>query len=195
MSPPRILAFAGSARAESFNAKLVRIAAAGAQKAGAQCQALDLREYPLPIYDGDLEASEGLPRNAVRLKELFRSHDGLLISTPEYNSSIPPLLKNVIDWVSRSPEAQADLSEYRGKIVALMAASPGPLGGLRALTHLRELMANIGCLVLPEHMTLRRAFQAFGDEGQLTDPAYQARAENVGATLASWVARSDGSTP
>jgi NAD(P)H-dependent FMN reductase len=137
----KILALAGSARRDSFNKKLVRAAAAGASAAGADATVVDLREFPLPIYDGDLESEGGLPPAAIRLKELFNGADGLLISTPEYNGSIPALLKNTIDWVSRSPQATPDLAPYQGKSVGLLAASPGALGGLRALTHFRSLLS------------------------------------------------------
>lgn len=181
---PRILAFSGSARSGSFNTKLVKIAVEGAERAGAVCTRIDLRDYPLPIYDGDLEAERGLPQPARALRELFRDHDGLLIASPEYNSSISGLLKNTLDWVSRSPEAQADLSGFRGKVVALLAASPGPLGGLRGLTHLRALLANLGCLVLPELVTIRGADGAFDAEGALRERRHQERAERHGAALA-----------
>ncbi len=192
MSPsqtPRILAFAGSARRESFNRKLIAIAAEGAEAAGAECTLVDLRDHPLPLYDGDLEARDGLPEHAAALKALFLSHRGLLIASPEYNSSITPLLKNTIDWVSRSADASADLAGYRGKLVALLAASPGPLGGLRALAHLRSLLSNIGCTVLADQVTIRQAAEAFAPDGTLVNPAHRQRVEALGAKLADWIAR------
>src|SRR5262245_35742367 len=109
MSMPKILAFAGSTRTESYNKKLVRIAAAGARQAGAEVTLIDLRDLPLPLFDEDLESSEGLPPNARRLKDLFLAHHGLLISAPEYNSSISGVLKNAIDWVSRPVPGEAPL--------------------------------------------------------------------------------------
>lgn len=184
-SRPRILAFSGSARRESFNAKLVRIAATGAERAGAECTLIDLRDHPLPIYDADLEAAQGLPQAARELRDLFHAHGALLIASPEYNSSISALLKNTIDWVSRSPDAVQDLSGFRGKAVALLAASPGPLGGLRGLTHLRALLANLGCLVLPDLVTIRQAADAFDASGALREPRYRQRVERLGATLAA----------
>src|SRR5262249_29719722 len=105
---PRILAFAGSTRRDSFNKKLAGIAADGARAAGAEVTFIDLRDYPLPLYDGDLEAEKGLPEQAQRLKKLFLDHDGLLISSPEYNSSISGVLKNTIDWVSRPVPGEPD---------------------------------------------------------------------------------------
>lgn len=186
---PRILAFAGSAREESFNKRLVRVAAAGAEAAGVACTVLDLRDFPLPIYDGDLEAAEGLPENAKRLRELFLAHQGLLIASPEYNSSISPLLKNTLDWVSRAEGATGDLTPYEGKLAALLAASPGALGGLRGLVTLRSILGNIGCTVLADQLTVRQAGQAFGPDGSLGDPKQQARAEGLGKQLATRLLR------
>ncbi|MFP6675060.1 MAG: NAD(P)H-dependent oxidoreductase, partial [Pirellulaceae bacterium] len=114
MTHPKILAFAGSARKDSFNAKLVRIAASGARAAGTEVTILDLREFPLPLFDQDLEAENGTPDNATKLKRAFMEHDGLLLACPEYNSSITPVLKNTIDWVSRAEEGESPLAAYRG---------------------------------------------------------------------------------
>ena len=116
---PKILAFAGSTRERSFNKKLVCIAAAAARAAGAEVTDLDLRDLPLPLYDGDLEARDGLPENAKKLKELMIAHQGFLISAPEYNSSITAVLKNTIDWVSR-PQPN---DPFAGKVATLMSAS------------------------------------------------------------------------
>lgn len=186
---PTILAFAGSARRESYNKKLLAAAVAGAEAAGARVTPLDLRDHPLPLYDGDLEAESGLPEKAVELRGLFRSHRGLLIASPEYNSSLTPLLKNTLDWVSRSPEGGGDLSGFRGKVVALCGASPGPLGAMRSVTHLRALLSNIGCTVLARQVTLRGASDAFDDDGRLRDARQQQRAEALGAELADWLRR------
>ena len=138
MAAPRILAFAGSLRKDSFNKKLVKIAAEGALSAGAEVTVIDLKEFSLPVYDGDLEEAEGLPAGAKKLKQLFLEHHGLLISSPEYNSSIPGGLKNMIDWVSRTEtEDEPPLACFNKKVAAIMSASPGGLGGLRALVPLR----------------------------------------------------------
>jgi len=185
---PRILAFAGSAREGSFNKQLVRIAAQGVKGAGLECTLIDLRDYPMPIYDGDLEASSGLPDNAVKLRELLQTHHGLLIATPEYNSGISALLKNTIDWTTRSPEATPDTSGFSGKLAALMAASPGPLGGMRSIDMLRSILKNIGCTVLAEQLVIRGAMQAFAD-GKLSEARDQKRAEALGRTLAEWVSK------
>src|SRR5580692_8132341 len=118
---PKILAFAGSTRKESFNKKLVKIAADAAKSAGAQVTYVDLRDLPMPLYDGDLEAEQGIPENAKKLKALMVAHDGFLISAPEYNSSITGVLKNTIDWTSRPSLAEC----YKGKVATLMSTSPG----------------------------------------------------------------------
>ena len=186
---PRILAFAGSAREASLNRKLVRIAAEGARGAGADVTLLELREYPLPLYDGDLEAKDGLPPNARKLKDLFLAHQGLLIAAPEYNSSITPLLKNTIDWVSRSAPGEAPLACYDGKVAALLSASPGSLGGLRGLTVVRLCLSNIRVLVLPDQVAVPSANDAFGEDGRLKDEKRHAAVQKLGATLARSVAK------
>ena len=163
MTTPRILAFAGSARKDSWNATLVRIAAEGARQAGAEVTVIDLKDYPLEIFNEDLEKKAGTPENASRLKKLFVEHDGLLIASPEYNSSITPLLKNTIDWVSRPAEGESPLAAYRNKSAALMSASPGGLGGLRGLVHVRAILSSIGVLVLPDQIAVSSAFEAFDD--------------------------------
>lgn len=182
--PIEILGFAGSARRESFNKLLLRAALRGAVSAGASCTFLDLRDYPLPVYDADLEAKEGLPAQAVELRRIFSASDGFLVSAPEYNGSISALLKNTIDWISRSESAQPDLSPYSGKTAAIMAASPGPLGGLRGLRIVRELFNNLGITVLPTQITLRAAHEEFSDSGELLRESQQARVAALGRELA-----------
>src|SRR4051812_45373312 len=166
---PKILAFAGSTREKSFNKMLVKIAAGAAEKAGAQVTYLDLRDLPMPIYDGDLEEREGLPANARKLKELMIGHHGLLISSAEYNSPITAVLKNAIDWASRPAPGEAPLAAFAGKVAALMSASPGALGGLRGLVHVRAILGNIGVLVLPDQLAISKAGDAFDDDGNLKD--------------------------
>jgi NAD(P)H-dependent FMN reductase len=183
-SSPRILAFAGSARQDSFNKKLVRVAARGAEQAGVSCTLIDLRDFPLPVYDGDLEQREGLPGSAQKLRELFSAHQGLLIASPEHNSSISALLKNTIDWVSRSPEGKPDLSCFRGRSAALLSASIGALGGIRGLVSVRSLLGNVGVMVVPDQYCLGHAHKAFGPDGALLDEDARKRAEQIGAELA-----------
>jgi NAD(P)H-dependent FMN reductase len=179
MTQTKLLAFAGSARKDSFNKRLVQIAAAGAD-----VTVIDLKQFPMPLFDQDLEQEAGVPEHAVRLKQLFVEHDGLLIAAPEYNSSITPLLKNSIDWVSRPAGDEPPLVAFRGKTAALMSASPGGLGGLRGLVHVRSILASIGVMVLPDQVAVAKAFEAFGEDGQLVDERKQAQVEKLGAELA-----------
>lgn len=167
---PKILTFAGSLRTESYNKKLARVAAAALTGLGTEVTLIDLRDFQMPVYDGDLEAEEGLPENALRLKELFKANDGFWISSPEYNSSIPGALKNTLDWVSRPAGGEAPLEPYTGKVIALSSASPGALGGMRGLVHLRAMLGNIGALVVPTQVSVPRAHEAFTPEGELIDP-------------------------
>lgn len=185
MAQPRVLAFAGSSRRDSYNAQLIEVAAEGARSAGAEVTVINLASYELPLFNEDLEAAEGAPVNATRLKELFFEHDGLLIASPEYNSSISPLLKNTIDWVSRAAEGEGSLAAYQGKVAAIMAASPGALGGLRGLVHVRSILSSIGVLVVPNQIAIPRAFEAFGEDGRLRDERQQAKVEAIGAGLAT----------
>ena len=179
--PVRLLAFSGSARKESFNRRLLAAAVRSARAAGAQVAELDLRSDLLPIYDGDLEANHGLPAAALELKAQFASHDGFLIASPEYNGFFPPLLKNTLDWVSRpAPNAP---SPYAGKAAGLLAASPGALGGIRCLPHLRLLLTNLGVTVSPAQLALGRADQAFAGDGSLTDANQQKMLDVVVADL------------
>jgi len=153
---PRILVFAGSARKDSVNKKLARMAADAVTAAGGEATYVDLADYAAPLYDGDLEASEGSPESMKQLRQLFLEHDGLLISSPEFNSSITPLMKNTIDWVSREG-GKGSLTPYQGKVAALLACSPGALGGLRGLVHLRAILGNLGVLVLPTQFAIGAA--------------------------------------
>ncbi|BAY73666.1 NADPH-dependent FMN reductase [Nostoc linckia NIES-25] len=184
-STPKILAFAGSTRIDSYNKKLVKIAAAGAKAAGAEVTYLDLRDLPLPLYDEDLEAQEGMPTNARTLKDLMISHQGFLIASPEYNSSLTAVLKNAIDWASRPypNESPLALTAFAGKVATIMSASPGGLGGLRGLVHLRSILGNIKVLVLPDQIAVSKAYEAFNDDGKLKDPKQQESIEKLGEGL------------
>ena len=186
---PRILAFAGSTRRESFNKKLVQNAAKGAREAGAEVTLIDLKDFPLPLFDQDLEAEQGMPENGKQLKKLFIDHDGLLIASPEYNSSFPAVLKNAIDWVSRPAPGEPSLVAFRGKVATLMSASPGALGGQRGLVHVRSIFGNLGVIVLPDQIALAKAHEAFQPDGSLVDPKRQAGVEGLGKTLASFIAK------
>ena len=187
MTTPRILAFAGSLRKDSYNKKLVQVAIQGARRAGAEVTYIDLKDYPLPIYDGDLETASGIPENGHKLKKLFLEHDGLLLSCPEYNSSITAVLKNTIDWVSRPIPNEASLACFVGKAATLMSASTGGLGGLRGLVHVRSILGNIQATVLPDQIAVSRAHEAFNDDGTLKDAKQQAGVEGLGKTLAEFL--------
>jgi len=186
---PRILAFASSTRRESFNKKLVAIAAQGAREAGADVTLIDLKDFPLPLFDQDLEAEQGMPENGKKLKKLFIDHDGLLIASPEYNGSFPAVLKNAIDWVSRPAPGEPSLVAFRGKVATLMSASPGVLGGQRGLVHVRSILGNLGVIVLPDQIALAKAHEAIQPDGSLVDPKRQAGIEGLGKTLASFLAK------
>ena len=189
---PRILAFAGSLRRESFNKKLVPIAARAAREAGALVTQIDLRDFPLPLFDQDLEAEHGMPESGKKLKQLFIDHSGLLLACPEYNSSVTAVLKNAIDWVSRPAPGEPSLVAFRGKVATLMSASPGALGGLRGLVHVRSILGNIGVIVLPDQIAVPKAYEAFEADGSLKDPKQQAGIEGLGHTLASFLMKLEG---
>lgn len=182
MNKPRVLVFAGSARRDSLNKKLARVGADAIRAAGGEATFVDLDDYPIPVYHGDLEAREGMPENARKLRALFMSHDALLIASPENNQSITSLLKNVIDWLSRGiGDGHGDnsgLAPYRGKAAGLMNATPGPYGGVRHLYHLRQVLSGLQVLVVPHQVQLGRADHAFDAQGKLTD---EAAAKQLGA--------------
>lgn len=180
MSQPRILAFAGSARRDSFNKKLAAAAAAVARNAGAEVTVVDFAELPMPLYDQDLEAEKGMPANAQKFKDLLLEHQGLILACPEYNSSITPLLKNAIDWGSRGrAENEPPLAAYRGKVAALLAASPGKMGGLRGLVHVRSILQNIGVMVIPSQLAVSEAYKAFAEDGSLADDGTGGRLKKI----------------
>lgn len=157
----KILCFAGSARKESLNKALASFLSEKLnERSGVDSQFIDLADYEMPIYNGDLEAECGLPESAVKLKQLFRNSDALLIACPEYNSSVTPLLKNTLDWVSRpGSKDEPRLSAYQGKKAALVAASPGALGGLRGLGPVRSILSNIGVWVCPTQLAVPKAHE------------------------------------
>jgi chromate reductase len=186
---PKTLVFAGSTRDASFNRRLAAAAARRLEAVGGASTLLELSDYPLPMYNGDLEARDGLPGPALELREIFMAHQGLLIAAPEYNSSIPPLLKNVIDWISRAPEGEPGLAPYQGKCAALVSASPGGFGGMRGLAALRSILGSIGVMVLPNQFALARAHAAFEADGSLAEKNQQARLDGVVSALHSTLTR------
>ncbi|BCG63201.1 MAG: chromate reductase, NAD(P)H dehydrogenase (quinone) [Methyloprofundus sp.] len=184
----KILAFSGSSRRASFNQQLVTIAASGASQQGAKVTIVNLADFSMPIFNEDLEQDQGMPESTQQLKKLMLEHDGLLIASPEYNSAFTPLLKNAIDWVSRAEaENEAPLAAYHGKTAAIMATSPGPLGGLRGLVFLRMLLANMGVIVLPDQLAIPQAYKAFNENGSLIDAVQQNAILSLGSQLASTI--------
>lgn len=181
---PKILAFAGSLRAGSFNKMLAREAARFAREAGAEVTELDLRDYPVPLYDGDLEREEGLPAEVRTLQRLFADHDGFLIASPEYNGMFSGVLKNYIDWLSRP----GDASPFAGKTAVMLAASPGGWGGIRALPHLRILLSTIGINVLARQLAVPRAGQVFDAEGRIADEGVKKQVQELAALLVDHLA-------
>lgn len=194
MTPPKLLAFSGSLRRDSFNKKLVKIAAEGAQTAGAEVTCVDLKDYGMPVYDQDWFDENGFPDTVLQLKQLMKQHQGFLIASPEYNGSLSGALKNVIDWTSRSEpgEAPLALSCFKGKTAALMATSPGGLGGLRGLTHLRMILEGVGVLVIPQQKAVPGAMQMFDELGNLTDEKQRSDIMALGGTLAEITAKLTG---
>ena len=166
----RIAVLAGSTREGSWNRALAAVAARALEARGAEVTTLDLAAYDLPLYSAALEAN-AFPAHALRLKQVLSQQAGLLVVTPEYNGSIPPLLKNAIDWASRPTDGEAmlALSAYRGKAAAVMGASLSPFGGMRAVTHLRQILSTVQMLVIPEQVQLPAAHLAFDEQGALKD--------------------------
>jgi NAD(P)H-dependent FMN reductase len=189
---PKILAFAGSMRTGSLNKKLIKVAIKGAEATGAQVTYLDLRDLALPLYDGDLEAASGIPAGARKFKDRLIANDGLLISSPEYNSSIPGVLKNAIDWASRPDGAEPGLKGFANKVVVLMSASPGALGGLRSLITVRAILGNLKMIVLPEQIAVSKAHEAFNPDGTMKDGKQQESIEGLGKRLAEFLTKLNG---
>ena len=164
----KILFFAGSSRKQSYNKKLAHAAYEYAKSKGVEATFADLIDYPMPIMNEDLEAEEGMPEKAIAFKKLMAAHDGFFIATPEYNSMFPPLLKNTIDWCTRThEEGEPSMIAFKGKIAGLAAASEGGLGGIRVLPVLRQQLQNISVMVVPNQLALSAAHEAFDDQGGL----------------------------
>ncbi len=167
---PKILVFAGSNRTGAYSKKVANVAVETLAGLGADVTLIALADYPLPIMDEDLEKDKGVPANAMKLGRLFAAHDGILIASPEYNSSIPPLLKNTIDWVSRiSRDDDKPLKPYAGKVVALCSSSEGNFGGARGLYHLRSVLMNVGTQIITEQCSVIHAHEAFAPDGTFRD--------------------------
>ncbi len=177
MRNPKILVLSGSARAGSHNSKLAGLAAKRLAILDAKVTHLSLKDYPLPIYDGDYEQNEGVPENARKLKRLFVDHDGVFLACPEYNAGITPLLKNTLDWISRAKDPG---DAYKSKVFGLGAVSPGGLGGMRGLIGMRTILeVGLGAMVLPQMVSVAKAVSAFDDRGDLTDERASANLDKL----------------
>jgi chromate reductase, NAD(P)H dehydrogenase (quinone) len=186
----KILALCGSARRDSLNQKLLDIAAQGAVDAGAQVSLVRWPDFPLPIYDGDWEAEHGLPERARALKTLLAQHHGLLIATPEHNGGYSALLKNALDWASRPSKSDPTGPDvFAGKVAAVVSASPGALGGMRAQIALQISLNKLGLLVIPNSFALGFAHQAFDERGLLKDANVDRSVRAVSATLVTTAAK------
>lgn len=172
MAAPKIVVLAGSIRTGSLNEKLAVVVARALRDAGAETTHISLKDYPLPLYDGDLQAREGVPDAAKALVDLFLAQHGAFVASPEYNASFPPLLKNAFDWMSRvSVEGKPPLPAFKTKVFALGSVTNGAMGGYRGLTQLRAMMElGLGALVLPEMVSVGNAAEAFADDGRLSNP-------------------------
>lgn len=180
----KILVFAGSVRNGSFNGQLAQAARKQLAEYGAEVTFISLTDYALPIFDEDLKNEEGLPEAALKLARLFQAHDGAFIACPEYNSSITPILKNVLDWVSvAKTDGKVPLKPYAGLVVALGSASPGMLGGVRGLYHVRSVLMNVGTQVITEQCSVPGAKQAFGEDGMPREEQLQKKLQNTCRSL------------
>lgn len=178
---PRILVFAGSTRAASFNGRLASLVVKAVAMRDAEPTLLSLADYAMPLYEGDLEAASGVPEGARRLHQQMTAHEGVFIASPEYNQSVTPLLKNTIDWVSRiRPEGSRAASPWKGRVFALGSASPGYFGGIRSLMHLRQILElSLGCVVVPDQVSIPSAGSAFSPDGGLVDEKLEKRVDAV----------------
>jgi len=182
----RLLFFAGSVRQGSYNKKLAALAHRIAEANGIEAVLIDLKDYPMPIYNGDIEAAEGPPERARAFKALLGEYQGVFIATPEYNSSVPPLLKNTLDWVTRvRAKGETGLEVFRTRVFAISGASPGYYGAMRSLLHLRQVLTiGMGATVIPQQIALPRAMDAFDADGSLKDKAQQDLCKSVVEALA-----------
>lgn len=179
----KILAFAGSLREHSFSKRVVKTAVKGAEKAGAEVDFIDLRSFPMPIFNDD-DYQKGFDENALKFQKLLSEYKGFLIASPEYNGSLSGALKNAIDWASR-PSDEFKMGEvFSGKVAAIMTESPGAFGGLRCLGHLRSVLSILGVNVLPSEIAVGKVNTMFdGNGAEMTDEKMKKLLEDLGASL------------
>ena len=183
MSTPKILAFAGSTRKDSFNKRLAKVALHAAEQAGAETTFIDLLDYNMPLYSKDLHDEQGMPGGVIEFKEMLKSHNGFLIASPEYNGSLTGTLKNAIDWATIKAEGEDRMACWDGKIAGLVSASPGSLGGIRGLHHLRTILAGIGTFVLPNHLAVSNSATKLQNDIQIADEKLQHQLDTLAAEI------------
>lgn len=186
MNKPRIVVMAGSRRREALSRRVAAACARALDAVGAEVERVELDDYPAPLYDGDLEAASGLPEAIVRLQRVLHASDGVLVVNPEYNGSLTPLLKNTLDWCSRPNPADPERSGgkvYAGRAAAVVGSSPGALGGMRVLFHIRDVLGYLGMQVIPQQLAVGKAGEAVGDDDRLRDAAQQEMLDKLAAAL------------
>lgn len=190
---PKILAFAGSLREHSFSKRIVKTATKGAENAGAEITYIDLRDFPMPIYNADDHEKNGFDENALKFQKLLNDHDGFLIASPEYNGSLSGALKNAIDWASRKSEKYGQGEVFHGKIAAIMTESPGVFGGIRCLGHLRGVLSILLVNVLPSEIAVGKVHEMFDGNGEeMTDEKMKKILEELGASLVDILRKTHG---
>ncbi len=191
--PPKILAFAGSLRENAYSKRVVKTAAKGASKAGATVTFIDLRDYPMPIYNEDDEKTTGFSPNALKFQRVLAEHDGYLIASPEYNASLSGALKNAIDWASRPSDEYKAGAIFKGKSAAIITASPGAFGGVRCLSHLRTVLTALLVNVLPSEIAVGKVGEMFdGDAAEMTNEKMRKTLEDLGASLVDTLKKTPG---
>ena len=186
MNSPRIVVMAGSSRREALSRKVAAACVAPLAAAGADVDLVELADHPAPLYNGDLEVESGLPEGIVSLQRRLAAADGLLVVNPEYNGSITPLLKNALDWCSRpnpADRARSGGAVYAGRAAAVVGTSPGALGGMRVLFHVRDILGYLGLQVIPQQLAIGKAGEAVGDDGRLRDPAQRDALDKLAQAL------------
>ncbi len=192
MTPPKVLVVAGSARRQALSRRLARAARDSIDANAGRATLVELADFELPLYHADLESAEGIPAAAQGLQQLIAAHAALMIATPEYNGSMPPLLLNALTWCSRTDPRNpiaSGLAIFAGKPAALLGSSRGALGGVRSLAHLRDLLGYLGMLVIAQQLAVPRAHQAFGDDGRLLDERQRGQLDTLSAALVRTAAR------
>jgi chromate reductase len=190
---PKILAFAGSLREHSYSKRVVKIAAKGAENAGAEVTYIDLRDFPMPIYNADEHEKNGFDENALKFQKLIAEHEGFLIASPEYNGSLSGALKNALDWASRASDEYKTIEVFRGKVAAIMTESPGAFGGIRCLGHLRGVLSILQVNVLPSEIAVAKVHEMFDGNGEeMSDAKMKHILEELGASLVDILRKTHG---